>query len=178
MGQSAAKTTARTIDARERTPDCGRQSATAVASADEETAAQDTYGAARCRMTTSARSRGQSRVCCSAHASTPAKMTKAATMTLLDLVEVAVIRDQRARRDTRSTSLTAIRLGTILKGPLTNVSGTLLGSETSIGSVRGITGIFPSLVPKRTLTTTFNRMLDLIRCSGAKTGAKKSDKCT
>jgi hypothetical protein len=38
----------------------------------------------------------------------------------------------------------------------------LLGSETSIGSVRGITGIFPSLVPKRTLTTTFNRMLDLI----------------
>jgi hypothetical protein len=32
---------------------------TAVASADEETAAQDTYGAARCRMTTSARSRGQ-----------------------------------------------------------------------------------------------------------------------
>src|SRR6516162_1337412 len=59
IGRSAAKTTARTIDARERTPDFGRQSATAVASADEETAAQDTYGAARCRMTTSARSRGQ-----------------------------------------------------------------------------------------------------------------------
>jgi hypothetical protein len=71
-----------------------------------------------------------------------------------------------------------------LKGPLTNVSGTLLGSETSIGPVGGcITGIAVPLTRSKLLSCirvalAFNRMLGLIRCSGAKTGAKKSDKCT